>query len=408
MRTPGSKTTRTTKTTTERDAPFGRFDPLPPGRGQESGGLGRKTVRWICGAAFLLAASACALAAPGAKATRPCHLDGAYVMGTLLEVRLCHENGAGAAAMVLDHARRFDATFTTWADAGPVIELNRAAGSRWKSKDPDVLAILREALDWTAVTEGAFDVSVGPLISVWQRAEREDHPPRPEELGEALRRVGARRIHLSEDGVRLAAGTSIDLGGLAKGFALDRIAEDLRRRGIDRGLIDFGQSSLLVLGPPPGEEGWALAVRRPDGPMIGTIELRNTSVSVSASYGRTFQVAGKEYAHVIDPRTGSPVAEQRLAVVVSTDASQAEALSTALIVEGAGGLDIIEGLAESEALLVTGPEGHTRQTSGFAAATGFVASPLPSSAIGRSPGIAPGNSDQKRAPRGGSPSNALP
>jgi thiamine biosynthesis lipoprotein len=405
MRTPGS---RTTKTTTERDAPFGRLGPLPRGRGRVRGELRRKTVRWICSTALLLAAGHCALAAPEEKPRNPCHLDGAYVMGTLLEVRLCHENGARAAAMVIDQARQFDATFTTWADAGPVIELNRAAGSQWQSKDPDVLAILREALDWTAVTQGAFDVSVGPLIDVWQRAEQQDLPPRPEELGEALRHVGARHVDVSEDGVRLAAGTSVDLGGIAKGFALDRIAEDLRRHGIDRGLVDFGQSSLLALGPPPGEEGWTLAVRRPDGPLIGTIELRNTSLSVSASYGRTFEVAGKEYAHVIDPRTGSPIAEQRLAVVVSTDASQAEALSTALIVEGAGGLDVIEGLAESEALLVSGPEGYTRQTSGFAAATGFVASPLPSTRAGRPPGIGPRSSDQKMAPRGGSPSNTLP
>jgi thiamine biosynthesis lipoprotein ApbE len=245
MRTPGS---RTTKTTTERDAPFGRLGPLPRGRGRVRGELRRKTVRWICSTALLLAAGHCALAAPEEKPRNPCHLDGAYVMGTLLEVRLCHENGARAAAMVIDQARQFDATFTTWADAGPVIELNRAAGSQWQSKDPDVLAILREALDWTAVTQGAFDVSVGPLIDVWQRAEQQDLPPRPEELGEALRHVGARHVDVSEDGVRLAAGTSVDLGGIAKGFALDRIAEDLRRHGIDRGLVDFGQSSLLALG----------------------------------------------------------------------------------------------------------------------------------------------------------------
>ena len=337
-----------------------------------------------------------------------CHLDGAYVMGTVLEVRLCHRDGASAAAAILDRARHFDATFTTWAAASPVIELNRAAGSEVRSKDPDVVDILGEARAWTDATGGAFDVTVGPLLDLWQRAELEDRPPPPRELRETLRRIGAGRIDISEDGVRLAPGTSVDLGGLAKGFALDRIAEDLRRRGIDRGLIDFGQSSLLALGPAPGEEGWKLAVRRPDGPLVGTIELRGRAASISASYGRSFEVAGKRYAHVIDPRTGLPVAEERLALVVSSDASQAEALSTALIVEGAPGLAVVEAIAGSEALLVSGPRGHTLQTSGFTAAARFVAFPSPTDAGPPHARTKPGAPGQKMAPRSGSPSNALP
>jgi len=195
--------------------------------------------------------------------------------------------------------------------------------------------VLAASLSASALTGGAFDVTVGPLVSLWIEAARRDALPSEEALSAARARVGAAGIRLHGGGrAELRAGTSVDLGGIAKGYALDRMRPVLEAHGVEAALLSFGQSSTWALGTPPDAAGWRLLARAPGGGFAGLVTLRDQALSVSGSLGQWTEIAGRRYGHVLDPRTGRPLVRRRQALVVAPSATMAEALSTALLVLG--------------------------------------------------------------------------
>lgn len=208
---------------------------------------------------------------------------------------------------------------------------------------PELEAILFEALEVWEATAGAFDPTIGPLIDVWTDAAEEGAFPDLESLRRVRRRVGAQTLLLPGDGVLevTVRGARLDLDGLSKGVALDRLGDDFRSRFPGAAaLFSFGESSVLAIGDPEGRMrggGWRLEVhsRDAEAARLSTIALRDAALSVSSSVGRTSEIAGKRISHVVDPRTGVAVAGTVEAVVVSERAGLADGWSTALLVLGA-------------------------------------------------------------------------
>lgn len=332
----------------------------------------------VCVALYLAAQSGTASAA-GAP---DCETGGTYVMGTVLQVTLCPDGLseteiAGQDVPPIEDvfalARRYDALFTTYADDSPLSKLNAQAGQGAQSVPHEVVDVLKLARRYTELTRGAFDATVRPLLRVWREAENIGQPPSSVALTQALRLVGSDKLRFPAAGaVALPErGMALDLGGIGKGYALDRAVERLRGQGVTNALLNFGQSSLWALGRPPGTEGWRLALRRPDGDIAGFVTLVDRALSVSASLGQSRNVAGKRYGHVVDPRTGRPVEREMLACVVAPSAAQAEALSTALLVLGeVEGLALIEEMEGVEALLLDA-KGTQWRTAGWQTATSF-------------------------------------
>ncbi len=337
-------------------------------------------MRLLGGAAVVAAlALACAQGpAPAPEGTGPGGVerrDGRYAMGTLLEITLL-----GDAAATLEEAleacfalaAELEARFTTYDDGSELMGLNARAGGEPVVVSPPLRSILADARGFAEETGGSFDVTVGPLIRLWTRAAELDALPSPEALTAVRARIGASRIALRPDGrVWLPSGASVDLGGLAKGWALDRMAAQLAERGITRGVLSFGGSSVLALGAPRDAPAWRVLVRSEQGRVAGLVSLRNRHLSVSESLGRSSEIAGRRFGHVIDPRSGWPVEEGRLAAVVTTSGARAEALSTALLVVAPDA-----GLAWADAethLLLLDEAGRRRASPDFERATGFVA-----------------------------------
>lgn len=326
------------------------------------------------GAALAAAlAVACASAPPPAGETV---VDGRYVMGTVLEITLVDVTPRAARA-ALDRlfgiAERLDDLMTIHDSRSQVSQLNRAAGQGPMRVDPDVAELLRRSVGYTALTDGTFDVTVGPLVELWIEAAVRGAAPTPVELDRARSRVGASAIVLhGPDRVELARrGVRVDLGGVAKGFALDRMRDDLAGRGIDRALVNFGQSSTLALGAPPDAAGWRLLVRGPDGDGLGIITLRDRSLSVSSSFGHWLEIGGRRYGHVIDPRSGMPLTRALQAHIVCPSASLAEALSKALLIlTPERGIALVAGQPDCEGMLVDAA-GRLQRTPGWDAATRF-------------------------------------
>lgn len=263
----------------------------------------------------------------------------------------------------LREVERLDARLSLFDPASVVSDVNARASREPVPVDPEFLYLLGLCRSLTEATEGAFDVTVGPLLECWGfRGERE-RPPTPEQVEAARASTGMAGVEVdSEAGtVRfLRPGMAIDLGAVGKGYALERAAEVLQDLGIHSALLHAGTSSIYALGAPPGEDAWAVAIRHPLEPNrhVAVKHLRDTGFAVSAPHGRMLEFGGESYGHVLDPRSGRPVEGQLLAAVTHPSPSIADALSTALLVRGEVLLGALQARwPELDALVLTRGEG---------------------------------------------------
>jgi thiamine biosynthesis lipoprotein len=170
-----------------------------------------------------------------------------------------------------------------------------------------------------------------------------------------LRQVGYEKLKLYEgsEAELLLPGMKIDLGGIGKGYAVDRVADQFKIAGVSAALINFGGSSIYALGTPPGKQGWEVGIKGPDDRLHGVICLRDMALSTSGSMGRFWTIGGRRYGHLIDPKTGMPVSEPRMATVVSSTATAAEALSKPLVLHGESALSRVRRLYGTEAVVIS-------------------------------------------------------
>ena len=212
----------------------------------------------------------------------------------------------------------------------------------------DLFVVLARAVDLWRRSDGAFDATVGPFVELWRAARRTGRLPPRAGLDAAARRVGSDKVHLDSVArtVRLdAPGMRIDLGGIAKGYILDRALDALRAQGVTRALLEAGGD--IVLGDaPPGRRGWRIAL--PEGDTI----LANHAVSTSGDTEQFVIIGGVRYSHVIDPRTGMGLTSRREATVVAPDGVTADGLATALtVLDGERGARLLHSFPQAAARL---------------------------------------------------------
>jgi len=329
----------------------------------------------------LLATVACGCAWSAEPEPAPLEqlLGGGYAMGTVLELTLLGAEAPAldaARAAAFEEVRRVEELLSRWHAISEISRLNAAAGTGPQALDPEALALLERCLGFTRTTAGAFDVTVGPLIALWRRAEERGALPGEAELVAARVRVGPGQLEIGSDGrVALEAGSSVDLGAVAKGYALDRVRARLPD-AVEAALLNFGQSSTWAIGRPPGEEGWRLLIQAPGGGYAGTIALRDQALSASGSVSQWREIGGRRFGHVIDPRDGQPLTRELQSLVVAGDATLAEAMATAVVVLGPEeGIGLAQSLTGVEALLLDA-EGRRWRTRGWDRATRFEELPV--------------------------------
>ncbi len=294
-------------------------------------------------------------------------------MGTVLEITLYGEGAPEALEPLFELARQLDSLMSSYDPDSDVSRLNRTAGVGPQEVDPRVNELLQQAVVHSNLTRGSFDVTIGPLVALWIGAAERGAPPSAADLAAARSHVGADHLVFYADGtVELSdPGARVDLGGIAKGYALDRMRPLLHDRGIRNALLNFGQSSTWALGAPPDAKGWRLLVRGPGEGFLGVMRLTDQALSVSGSLGQWVEIGGRRYGHVLDPRSGQPLTRRRQALVVAPSATLAEALSKALLILGEKeGIALVASQPGCHGLLVD-VEGRTWSTPGWARATGF-------------------------------------
>jgi FAD:protein FMN transferase len=265
-------------------------------------------------------------------------------MATLFEVLLPFgsPDAQQAAEAALDLIDDLEDQLTVYRDHSEVSRLNATAADGPVEVEAGLFELLERAAHLSRQTNGAFDIATGALIKAWGFYKRQGRVPTPAERASALTRTGTRFIALDRERrtVRyLRQGLEINLGGIGKGYALDRAAALLRREwAIGSALLHGGASSVRVLGTPPGQpRGWPVVIKHPwdADRRLGTLYLADAAMGTSAATFQHFEYNGKKLGHLLDPRTGWPAEGVDQVSVVAPTAAEADALSTAFFVLGA-------------------------------------------------------------------------
>jgi FAD:protein FMN transferase len=246
--------------------------------------------------------------------------------------------------------------------------LSRTSGQGMAVKvSSELWDVLDRAQQLAEKTGGAFDVTVGPSVSLWRKARREQQFPRADLLEQTRRRVGHK--HLILDPERRTAelrlpNMRLDLGGIAKGYAIDEALQLLTRRGIRSALVSGG-GDLAVSDPPPGAGGWRIEVAPldvPEVPPAKFVLLKHAAVATSGDVFQRLEIDGVRYSHIVDPRTGIGLTDHSLVTVIASDCTTADSLATAVSVLGPEeGMRLIEETPGAAALILRMPEGKLEQ-----------------------------------------------
>lgn len=262
--------------------------------------------------------------------------------------------------------RRVEALMSVWLADSEISHLNSTLAHREVPLSPDTRHLLRAAQHAAAATGGAFDVTIQPLIQLWRSAGERGLLPTQADIDRARSASNWDMIELTDVGaVTHGEGFSADLGGIAKGYAIDRALEDLQSSGAAGGIVDVG-GDLSCFGRPPIGEEWLVDIESPFPETdLGELRIPSGAVCTSGNYARFTTIEGTRYSHIIDPRSGRPADAVPSVTVVAPEATTADIWATALSVLGPDGIFVLP--REAEALIVLGPQPDRRTicTPGF-------------------------------------------
>jgi len=292
-------------------------------------------------------------AALASEPTKPeFHSYTTYAMGTVATVKLYADDEATArrlAGTAFAELRRLEDIFTNYRDS-ELTRLNRQAADNPVRVSGDMYALVAESLAYWRKYQGTFDVTIGPAVRAWGFLGGPPRVPDALELEKLRERIGMSGVDLdrSSGTIRFRrSGMELDFGGIAKGYAAEKAARLLERAGVERALIDFGESSFYALGAPPGEKGWPVTVIDPRTPHQAAEFTRLppfSALSTSGTYGRTFTKEGRTYSHLFDPRSAAPVNVEASVTVICRSGSESEAAAKAVLLLSPAKRRVLEGV----------------------------------------------------------------
>ena len=265
-------------------------------------------------------------------------------MGTRFEAILPGlEDGFARAVFqqVQEEVLRLDRKLSRYSPRSMVRRINTEASTAPVFLDSEFCDLLSVCFEFHDATQGAFDITVFPLLELWGFTGQSSSPPTDEQIELCLKKVGMRHLDFdpARRSIRFAEpGVQIDFGGVGKGYALQRVRQILHRCGVENALVNFGDSSILAIGQHPFGDSWRVGVQHPDFAEQTVHEwvVRNGSVSTSGASHRFVTGNGKKYGHILNPRSGHPSDPHTSISVHSSCALEAEVLSTSLTVLNPG------------------------------------------------------------------------
>jgi len=261
-------------------------------------------------------------------------------------------------------------------DYDPQSELSRLSAQSPSSQpvavSDDLWRVLALSAELHQRSGGAFDITAGPLTTLWRRARRQRELPAAGRLAAALQATGGQKMKLLADKQQvtlLKPGMRLDVGGIGKGYAADEALKAMRKHGVTRAFVD-GSGDMALGDPPPGKAGWTIGVAplRPTEPPSRLLTLSNCGVATSGDAWQAVVIDGRRYSHIVDPHTGLGLTRRSSVTVIARNGAQADGLASAVSVLGPErGILLIEKTAGAETLVVTVKNGQpvARSSPGF-------------------------------------------
>jgi FAD:protein FMN transferase len=281
-----------------------------------------------------------------------------YVMGTIFEIAAydqSSEHASRAIEKAFQEIVRLDDLLSNYKPDSALSSLNRSAHFHAEQVPSDLYRVIDQAVQFSRLSDGKFDISIAPLVNLWKAALRGDGTPSWAQQDEVRSCVGYQKIELlPPDRISFRSPClQLDLGAIGKGYAVDRAAEVLRALGIRNALINAGGSTIFAMGSPPEQTGWLVHLRDPSNKIDPQVMLKDGSVSTSEQTAPSL-LGNDSAGHIIDPDTGMPLKTVFAVSAVSKTASASDALSTTLLLLGPErGKVLIKSMADVSAIWIS-------------------------------------------------------
>ena len=283
------------------------------------------------------------------------------IMGTVAQVTVVADSTAAARRCIDQAFRAMDLVNESMNDRDPESELSHLNDTAFEQEvrvSPELFSVLYAAQQYSQISGGAFDATVGPEVALWRAMEKSGTPPTPQQIEQARAKVGYEKLILNpqEQTVQFEReGMRLDLGGIAKGYAIDQAIDAIKQNGGAGGMVDIG-GDIRCFGAAPGRShGWIIGLQDPrqEGNLIAQLRMHDEAVATSGDYRRFVEVEGKRESHILNPATSQSADALISVTVLAPTAMEADALATAVSVMGRErGMKMIESLAETEGFLI--------------------------------------------------------
>ena len=286
-----------------------------------------------------------------------------FVMGTIAHMVVVapdSRTGVEAIEAAFAELNAVNAAMSSYIEGSELSILNRDGFDREVKVSDELFEVISTAVEYSKKTDGAFDITVRPLIELWRQAERENRKPTAEQIAMAKAKVGYEKIKLdaADKTVEFVIeGMSVDLGGIAKGYGIDKAVEALKAGGAMSAMVDVG-GDIRCFGKGTGEnpeKGWRIGLQDPtsEGGLLMVLKLRDAAVATSGDYRRYVIIEGEKFSHIYNPSEGTSVTELMSVSVLAATAIEADILATSVSVMGVKrGLELVESIENAEAILI--------------------------------------------------------
>ncbi|MBN1973707.1 MAG: FAD:protein FMN transferase [Sedimentisphaerales bacterium] len=305
---------------------------------------------------------------------KPVEFESSYrlVMGTFARVIIIAGNSKTAQQAATDafaEMEKVDDLMSDYKDNSDIGIVNKEAFQRAVQVSESTFEVIRRSVVFSKLTDGAFDITVGPLVDLFRKSRETQIAPTKEEIEKTKTKVGYEKLILDETNRTVkftVEGMRLDLGGIAKGYGVDKAIEAIQKTGVIGAMVDIGGNIRCFGIPAKGKKTWLVGIQNPNlvaekdnDELVMKLKITNESISTSGNYQQFVIIDGKRYSHIIDRRTGTGAEGLSSVTIISNNAADADALSTAVSVIGVEkGLALIETIDDTEAILI--PSGQNQ------------------------------------------------
>lgn len=280
-------------------------------------------------------------------------------MGTAVKITLYDHGSEDLLDMVFDHISEIENLVSINKEGTEIVQLNKNAGIKGVKLSDFSYNLIKSALEYSKLSDGGYDVSIGPLVKLWSIGLPEAKVPRDDEIEEAIKNIDYTKVNIDDSNNEVflsEKGMMIDLGSIAKGYVADDIVNILKENEVERAIIDLG-GNIYAMGTKSKSDNWKIGIQNPSedrGQIVGTIEVADKSVVTTGTYERFIEEDKVRYHHVLNPKTGYPYETNIAGVTIVADRSvDADALSTLVFTKGLDeGLQLVEKLESVDAIFI--------------------------------------------------------